>query len=122
MSKTIGSIYEFVSKTGISYIGTLESVSQKTYSFTDVVMVSMRPMQLPDGNTSMAPAMDMVGIFVSNPIFTIPSADIYMKSEITAPNFINMYRSNIDMYNSAKQEHSALAAEEGTDISVQRQN
>lgn len=105
---TNGSIYEFVTKAGVSYIGTLKTSNDSgTYEFDDVLTIMMRPVQLPDGQMTMAPAMDLVGIFTHNSVFSIHISDLYMIEEVKYSAFIDMYKANVKMYSDAKIMHGS---------------
>jgi len=94
-------IYEFITKLGVNFIGRLKEAGD-TLTFVDVLVINMRPMQTPEGEMTMVPAMDMVGIFTTNNEFNIPMNDIYQISEVEFDKFIEMYETNINMYNQAK--------------------
>jgi hypothetical protein len=94
-------VYEFITKLGINFIGRLKEAGDKL-TFTDVLVINMRPMQTPEGEMTMVPAMDMVGIFTKDNEFNIPIEDIYQISKVEFDKFIEMYETNINMYNQAK--------------------
>ena len=105
----IGKIYEFTCKSGVSYIGKFIGVDTDSgkFVFNDILSVSMRPVQTPDGQMTMAPAMDLVGIFVSDPIFKIFADDMYLIKEVKSNSFVKMYEANISMFKQAKAEHNS---------------
>jgi len=96
-----GTIYEFITKLGVNFIGRLKN-NGDTLTFTDVLVINMRPMQTPEGEMTMVPAMDMVGIFTKDNEFNIPMDDIYQINEVEFDKFIEMYETNVNMYNQAK--------------------
>jgi len=119
MSYSKNCIYEFVTKSGVSYIGKYIDIDNGVLVFTDVLSIAMRPIQTPEGQYTMAPAMDLVGIFVTDATFKIPQIDIYLMEEVTYKTFLNMYEANLKMFKDAKSEHGPVDKQD-TDFSVVR--
>lgn len=118
-----GGIYEFLTMTGVSYIGKfIEENDDENFLFEDVLTISMRPVKTPDGQITMAPAMELIGVFTTGTTFCIPMDDIYQLGKVHFSNFIDMYKANVKMYSDAKAEHGSNieVVSQIPDVSVQR--
>ena len=117
-------IKEFTTKYGITYIGKyyisddIEDIKYDIY--TDVMMVSMKPVRVDEKNYNMVPALDIVNIFSESDKFRFKHSDIIYEGNVLHKNFINQYNDTINMYNEAKMKHGSNNEPVLTDVSVQK--
>lgn len=103
-----GNIYEFVTKSGLTYVGQFDKIVDEKVYFKDVLQIVLRPVQVPETNEiSMTPSLEVVGTLVISTTFTLPYDDVYMLEEVVLSKFIDMYKFNLEMYTQAKQRHGS---------------
>lgn len=116
-------IKEFSTKYGITYMGKLTSNVDDKYTFSDVVMVNMRPVPVqPKGGNgmepkyNMVPALDVVNIFADG-IFSFNIEDIIYIGDVTIHHFKTLYNNTISLWKNSRDE---FLKEEKIDVSVQK--
>lgn len=114
-------INEIVTKYGITYIGEYKQTTDNSKrEYTNLMMVSMKPVKLEEGGYNMVPALDIINVFTEGGNFYIPEADIIYENEVTYMNFIKLYEDTANMYKAAKEKHCAVSEKDNIDLSVQK--